>query len=202
MVVRKKQINGSIRQTCLLIAKKRFTNTKNVPYVCMLLQKNNNIKPEILPRNDKVNKTHLLMMKTVTETEEDIVITSEDGTMEDLTMASREAVSFAESIQLPRPPPFPNVSVNDGSDPIKQTEAIHELLSILFQDNDGFMYRWQCDDLLLPALASTLSASEMRDYISPAITHIRSNALLIFGVRFGFTENPIKWQLSDATKKL
>ena len=58
-------------------------------------------------------------MKTVTETEEDIVITAEDGTMEDLTMASRDAVSFAESVQLPRPPPFPNVSVNDGTHRVK-----------------------------------------------------------------------------------
>ena len=158
-------------------------------------------------------------MKTVTETEEDIVITAEDGTMEDLTMASRDAVSFAESVQLPRPPPFPNVSVNDGthrvkikwsipnefnqliSDPSKQSEAIHGLLSALFQDHDGFMYRWQCDDLLQPALPSAMSCSEMREYISPAITQIRSNTMFIFGVRFGFTENPIKWQMSERTKQ-
>ena len=59
MIVRIKQINGSIRQTCLHIAMKKFTNTKNVPYVCMLLQKHYDIKPEILPKNDNVNKTHL-----------------------------------------------------------------------------------------------------------------------------------------------
>ena len=64
------------------------------------------------------------------------------------------------------------------------------------------MYRWQSDDVLQPTLPSTLSGSEMRDYISPAITQIRSNSLWIFGVRFGFSENPIKWQImSEATKQ-
>ena len=156
---------------------------------------------------------------TVTETDEEVVIAADDDTVEDLTMASRDEVSFTESVQLPRPAPFPNVSVNDGthrvkikwsvpaevftqliSDPNKQNEAIRNLLTTLFQDDDGFMYRWQSDDSLQSAQASKLSAPEMRNHISPVISPIRANLMLIFGVRFGFTSSPIKWQMSEATK--
>ena len=51
MVTRRKQIDGSIRQTCLHLAKNEFSNIKKKPYgVCMFLQKKNNIIPETLPK--------------------------------------------------------------------------------------------------------------------------------------------------------
>ena len=56
---------------------------------------------------------------TVTEADKEVVIAVEEDSVEDLTMASREEVSFSESVKLQRPAPFPNVSVNDGTHRVK-----------------------------------------------------------------------------------
>ena len=47
-----------------------------------------------------------------------------------------------------------------------------------------------------------MTSSEIREHISPAITHIKAKSMIIFGIRFGFTENQIKWQMMETTKQM
>ena len=52
------------------------------------------------------------------------------------------------------------------------------------------------------SIPSVMTSTEIRDHISPAITHIKAKSMIIFGIRFGFTDNPIKWQMMETTKQM
>lgn len=73
-------------------------------------------------------------------------------------------------------------------------EEIFKLLQQMFQDQDGHFYRWESEDLVQAKLMSQMTPSEAREFISPNITVVNSSGMLVFGVRFGFTTNPIRWR--------
>ena len=99
-------------------------------------------------------------MTTVTEgDDEDEMIEMDNDTMVDSTMASKEDTAESANTSVPKPAPFPTVSVNDGthrvkikwtvnddmqridSDPVKLNESIRDLVTAMFHDDDGMMYR-------------------------------------------------------------
>lgn len=89
---------------------------------------------------------------------------------------------------IPRLPSFKNVPVNDGTHRltirwkppggIQQYEhdkhslntAIQTTLCSIIDDEDGMMYRWESKDLKASARISTLTETELRDFVSPQIT--------------------------------
>ena len=159
-------------------------------------------------------------MTTVTEDDEEEVVEVDNTTMADSTIATSKDEVMSENTNVPKPAPFQTVSVNDGThrvkfkwtvsdamqgmenDPVRLNDAIKDLMTAMFQDDDGMMYRWQSDDLTTSSIPSAMTSSEIRDHISPAITHIKAKSMIIFGIRFGFTDNPIKWQMAATTKQM
>ena len=108
--------------------------------------------------------------------------TSEDGSLSDSTTTMRTAA-------------FPKILVNDGThrvtvkwktkhiqqyehDKSKLNTAIQELLVTIFDDQDGRAYRWESEDLKTSALISNMTGPEIRDYITPQITFLRSTSQL------------------------
>ena len=86
------------------------------------------------------------------------------------------------------------------NDPEKLSSAIGTLLKALFVDSDGLIYRWQSEDLSGSAYVSTLTGDQLRALVTPNVTYVRSSSLIIFGVRYGFTDNPITWQFATSTR--
>ena len=158
-------------------------------------------------------------MTTVTEDDEEEAIEVDNITMADSTMASKDDTQSGYT-SVPKPAPFQPVSVNDGThrvkfkwtvsddmrgmedDPVRLNDVIKDLMTAMFHDDDGMLYRWQSDDLRTSSIPSAMTSSEIRDHISPAITHLKSKSMIIFGIRFGFTDNPIKWQMEEKTKQI
>ncbi|KAI2503180.1 hypothetical protein MHU86_11283 [Fragilaria crotonensis] len=62
-------------------------------------------------------------------------------------------------------------------------------------------YRWESKDLKASSVISNLTGEELRDYVSPHISFIKSTSQMIFGVGVGFTDNPIKWQTTPGKKQ-
>ena len=73
-------------------------------------------------------------------------------------------------------------------------QAIHSLLSLMFQDDDGSFYRWESEDLQMARTISQLTVEQVREFIAPAITPIPSRSQIIFAVRFGFADTPVAWR--------
>ena len=114
---------------------------------------------------------------------------------------------------------FPTIAVNDGThrvtikwkppdevqsyekDQEKLSSAIGDLMKALFADSDGMIYPWQSDDTSGSDYVSNLTGDQLRALVTPNVTYIRSSSLLIFGVRYGFTDNPITWQSASSTKE-
>jgi hypothetical protein len=48
-------------------------------------------------------------------------------------------------------------------------EAIHQLLKFIFDDTDGFFYRWESEDLISARLLSQITETEMQDFITPTL---------------------------------
>jgi hypothetical protein len=133
-------------------------------------------------------------------------------------LPTNENESVPDSMNTNRTPAFPKVVVNDGThritvkwktknlqeyehDKNKLNTAIQEVLVALFCDHDGRAYRWESEDLKTSAQISTMTGPEIRDYISPQVTFLKSTSQIIFGVRFGFSDNPITWQNHPHTKQ-
>ena len=113
-----------------------------------------------------------------------------------------------------------NVPTNDGTHRItvRWTPRKHDLspernpgewtqeallmLQDLFKDEYGVLYRWESQDLSRWIQLSSLTAGELRDFISPSITYVQSKKMFVFGVRFGFTsKTPVAWQHQTSTKQ-
>ena len=131
--------------------------------------------------------------------------TNEDGSVPDSTTTNRT-------------PAFPRITVNHGThrvtlkwktkhileyehDKNKLNNAIQEVLVAIFENGDGRAYRWESEDLKTSAHISEMTGPEIRDYISPHVTFLKSTSQIIFGVRFGFSDNPIMWQTNTRTKQ-
>ena len=55
---------------------------------------------------------------------------------------------------------------------------------------DGVLFRWESEDLTTTKATTSLNPIELRDFITPTVTFIKSTRQMIFGVRFGFFGNP------------
>ena len=179
-------------------------------------------KNDFKTRYDKVVKpaSQPPNMETVQEDEE----VQDDIASDALTIPSSKDGSIAKwsvDTQQARSAPFPTVAVNDGTHRVKikwtidktlllkyeqdksqLNAALKKLLTSIFDDNDGMMYRWESENLTQSALVSSLSGEGIRDYVTPKIAFIKSTSQIILGVRYGFTENPHKWQNEGNKAKL
>ena len=72
----------------------------------------------------------------------------------------------------------------------------------MFLDEDGVLFRWESEDLTISKAASSLNPTDMRDFITPTVTFLKSRRQMIFGVRFGFLSNPKQWQFSERLKSI
>jgi hypothetical protein len=117
-------------------------------------------------------------------------------------------------------PPHPKISTNDGThritvrwiapsdvsefeaDTDRLNEALHTLMTTLFQDTDGVFYKWESEEMTETKAASSLSLANAREFVSPKVTFIGSRSTMVFGLRFGFLSSPGNWQHSDRTKKI
>jgi hypothetical protein len=106
-------------------------------------------------------------------------------------------------------PPHPNIPMNDGThrltikwttmedikayerDKRKMNEDIHKLVTAMFPEESGTLYRWESEDLVISKKAKNITDSELRDFITPKVTIIAQRSQMIFGVRFGFSVNQI-----------
>ena len=70
----------------------------------------------------------------------------------------------------------------------------------MFLDDDGVLFRWESADLTTSKAATSLNPIEMRDFITPTVTFLKSSRQMIFGVRFGFLSNPKQWQFCPHVK--
>jgi hypothetical protein len=153
----------------------------------------------------------LPQVSTVQEEDEDAVLTEEAQSTGNSTAKRSDA--------LPRLQPFQNVPVNDGThrltvrwkptggvqqyenDKPRLNTAIQTLLSSMLDDDDGLLYRWECEDLQVSTFISKMTGVTIRDYISPTISFTKATSQIIICIRVGFTENPIKWQNADNKKQ-
>ena len=131
------------------------------------------------------------------------------------TLFSREPTIATETRAGP---PHPNIAVNDGthritlrweppdavatyeSDKSILNAALCNVLKVLFRSTDGSLYRWESEDMLQVGDIQNMTPEQIRDFISPLITFISSKSLIVFGIRFGFTNNPIQWQTNPDIK--
>ena len=133
-------------------------------------------------------------------------------------LPTNEDESVPDSMNTNRTAAFPKILVNDGThritvkwktknlldyehDKNKFNTAIQEVLLAIFSDNDGRAYRWESEDLQTSAQISSMTGPELRDYISPQVTFLKSTSQIIFGIRFAFSDNPIMWQTNQHTKQ-
>ncbi|KAI2495028.1 hypothetical protein MHU86_19503 [Fragilaria crotonensis] len=153
----------------------------------------------------------LPQVSTVQEEDEDAVLMEEDH--------SKGTTTATWSDALPKLQAFHNVPVNDGThrltvkwkpvggiqqyeqDKEKLNTTIQTLLSSVLDDKEGMLYRWESKDLKASAVVSNLTGAELRDYVSPHISFIKMTSQIVFGVRVGFNDNPIKWQTTPGKKQ-
>jgi hypothetical protein len=112
-----------------------------------------------------------------------------------------------------------NVPVNDGTMRItlrwhtkvevsrlsknssQMTASIYDLLTELFNDEDGLLYKWDDEGMEHFNSISTMSPAEVRSFISPSITIIPSQSMVIVPLRFGFSgKNSSSWRNHQRTK--
>ena len=76
------------------------------------------------------------------------------------------------------PPEPPNMYERDKK---KLNDGIWELVCTMLPPEVGLLYRWESEDLLLSNSAQQMTASELRDFISPAITFLPAQHQIVFG---------------------
>lgn len=77
---------------------------------------------------------------------------------------------------------------------------LYKLMQLMFKGNDGHMYRWESEDLVNARMIFQLTVAEIRDYITPNITFVKKQCN-VFGVRFGFVTNPVRWKQQQHFQK-
>jgi hypothetical protein len=78
---------------------------------------------------------------------------------------------------------------------------IHQLITHVFDDKDGLAYPWKSKDSQTTKKVSILQPADIKQLISPNISFLKATSLLIFGLRFGFTGNPLSWKFKQTTQK-
>ncbi|KAI2506498.1 hypothetical protein MHU86_7908 [Fragilaria crotonensis] len=121
-------------------------------------------------------------------------------------------------MQSDKPNSYRTVPTNDGThrvnvkwnppesthayekDKKKLHDAIYELVREIVPDTVGVLYRWESEDLVLSKIVKDMTALDLRDFISPAITFIHAQQQIVFGIRLGFRIPPGQWMRSDLIK--
>ena len=86
--------------------------------------------------------------------------------------------------------------------PAEWFTGILPMLKDLFSTEGGSMFPWGSETHTNSKHINTMTADDLRNYISPNVTFIRSTKTHTFGIRFGFsTKTPVKWQSLDSTKQ-
>ena len=132
----------------------------------------------------------------------------------DLNSVSKQS-SYTQSSKLP---PYQNISANDGTfrvnvkwhppenthayekDKKKLNDAIYDIVKVMIPPEVGIFYRWESEDLLMSKSVQEMTATELRDFISPAITFVHAQHQIIFGLRISFQVSPGVWMRSDIMK--
>jgi hypothetical protein len=135
-----------------------------------------------------------------------------------LNFESDSASKGTSNMQSAKPNPYRTVPTNDGThrvnvkwnppenthahekDKKKLHDAIYELVSEIVPDTVGMFYRWESEDLVLSKIVQDMTALDLRDFISPAITFIHAQQQIVFGLRLGFRISPDQWMRSDLIK--
>lgn len=117
--------------------------------------------------------------------------------------------------EISKPPPYPTIPTNDGThrvnikwkppedisvyeqDKCKLNECIYNLVHEMFPAEVGLFYRWESEDLVISKVVQNMTATELRDFISPKVTLVSTSAQMIFGLRVGFTQSPVRWRKSE-----
>ena len=80
-------------------------------------------------------------------------------------------------------------------------EGIYNLLTELFSDEDGMLYKWQQPGTDQYNALSKMSPDDVRQFICPSIGIVPSQSMLVIPIRYGFTNNtPSKWRNLASTK--
>ncbi|KAI2500342.1 hypothetical protein MHU86_14150 [Fragilaria crotonensis] len=83
----------------------------------------------------------------------------------------------------------------------QMTATIYGLLNELFTDEDGLLYKWSDEGLENFNSISKMSPAEVRSYISPSITIMPGQSMIIIPLRFGFTgRTSTSWRNQNTTK--
>ena len=151
----------------------------------------------------------------VTTVEEEV---DEDQHMEEQPEPEETDTSSPNNAATSRVVSHPHIATNDGThrltiqwtaptdvaeyetDKNKCNLAIHTLVSKILLADDGVLFRWESEDLTTTKATTSLTPAELRDFITPTVTFIKSRRQMIFGVRFGFLANPKQWQFCERTK--
>jgi hypothetical protein len=166
-------------------------------------------------RHNKVAKPTSMPLEVETVHDDE----TEDSNIEaGVVPTDSENLSVPMSYATTRTSTFPMIAVNDGTHRItikwtvsggiqqlerdrhKLKEAIHQILTSIFKEEDGLLHRWQ-HHTMPPTSITTLSSSEVHNYINPDISLLKSSSRVIFSVRFAFTDNPVVWQTKAVTKQ-
>ena len=161
------------------------------------------------------NKAAAKKAPQVTTVEEEV---EEDQHMEEQTEPDATDEFIVTNTATSRVVSHPHIATNDGTHrltiqwtaPTDVTEyetdknkcnlAIHTLVSKMLLADDGVLFRWESEDLTTTKATTSLNPTELRDFITPTVTFIKSRRQMIFGVRFGFLANPKQWQFCERTK--
>ncbi|KAI2511083.1 hypothetical protein MHU86_3395 [Fragilaria crotonensis] len=76
---------------------------------------------------------------------------------------------------------------------------IHQLITHVFEDDDGLLYPWKSKDTQHTNQHQTTSRRRKTADLSKHRFH-QINVLLIFGIRFGFNANPSIWKFKKNTQ--
>jgi hypothetical protein len=81
------------------------------------------------------------------------------------------------------------------------TASIYSLLNDMFDDDDGFLYKWNDEGLETFNSISKMTPTEVRSFICPSLTLIPSKSMIIIPIRFGFHgKSPVTWRNQNSTK--
>jgi hypothetical protein len=77
---------------------------------------------------------------------------------------------------------------------------IHSLLSLFFSNSDGYFYRWEDEELGQTQCIQDLSVENIQEFLAPNMAKIQPANMVVFAVRFGFTENPVAWKNTETVR--
>lgn len=146
---------------------------------------------------------------TVTEDDEE----SDDGKIRASDILEVETLSKSPSATQSKSTPYKTVATNDGTHrvtvkwtPPERThkykgdkeDSIYGIISNMIPSDVGILYRWDSKDLVASQSVSAMTASELRDFISPVVAFLHAQQRIVFRLRIGFTTTPGQWMRSKA----